>query len=372
MENELTPNGNNLLASDNTEAIILSPGELANFPDGLAALGGNDTVTGSSDSEVIMGNRGEDNLNGGDGADTLFGGKDNDTVEGGNGDDLVRGDRDNDVVRGGDGADTLFGGKNNDRLFGDAGNDALFGDRDNDTLSGGLGEDTLTGGDGSDVFVLESGAGIDEIADFENGIDLIQLPDGLSFDNISLDDSNGTQQNTVIIDNLTGEAIAQVNNVSAGSLSSTNFLFEGSSSNLEASNQDFIDRVVELTNQERIQLGLDPLTADPLLNQAAQIHTENMAEQDFFDHTGLDGSSAGDRIEATGYDFSAWAENIAAGQQTPEAVVAAWMGSEGHRANILNPNLEEIGIGYYFLEEDTGSVNANHYWTQVFGTAFES
>ncbi len=371
MENELTPSGNNLLASDNADLIALSPGELADFPDGLAALGGNDTVTGSSDSEVIMGNRGEDSLNGGDGADTLFGGKDNDTVEGGNGNDLVRGDRQDDVVRGGNGADTLFGGKNNDRLFGDGGNDALFGDRDNDTLSGGLGEDTLTGGDGNDVFVLESGAGLDEIADFENGIDLIQLPDGLNFDDISLENSSGSQENTLIIDSLTGEAIAQVNNISAGSLSSTNFLFEGGS-DTETDSQDFIDRVVELTNQERTQLGLDPLSADPLLNQAAQTHTENMAEQDFFNHTGLDGSSAGDRIEATGYEFSAWAENIAAGQQTPEAVVEAWMNSDGHRANILDPNLAEIGVGYYLLEEDTGSVNANHYWTQVFGTPFES
>ena len=373
MENELTPNGNHLLASDNAEAIALSSGELSDYPEGLAALGGNDTVTGSSDSEVIMGNRGEDNLNGGDGSDTLMAGKDNDTVAGGNGDDLVRGDREDDVVRGGNDADTLFGGKNNDRLFGDGGNDVLFGDRDDDTLIGGLGEDTLTGGEGSDVFVLETGAGFDEIADFENGIDLIQLPEGFSFGDISLvENNNGTEQNTLIIDSLTGEAIAQVNNVSAGSLSSANFLFDQSNSNIEANNQDFIDRVVELTNEERTQFGLDPLTADPLLNQAAQTHTENMAELDFFDHTGLDGSSAGDRIEDTGYDFLAWAENIAAGYQTPEAVVEAWMGSDGHRANILDPNLEEIGVGYYFLEEDTGSVNANHYWTQVFGTPFES
>ncbi len=364
MENELTPNGNNLLGSDNADIIALSPGELADFPDGLAALGGNDTVTGSSDSEVIMGNRDEDSLNGGDGNDTLMGGKENDTVEGGNGDDLVRGDRENDVVRGGDGADSLYGGKNNDRIFGDGGNDALFGDRDNDTLTGGLGEDTLTGGEGSDIFVLERGAGIDEIADFENGIDLIQLPEGLSFDDIILENDSCCQQSTVIIDRLTQEALAKVNNVS---LSSANFLFEGSS-DPQTDSQDFIDRVVELTNQERTQLGLSSLTTDPLLNQAAQTHTENMAEQDFLEHTGLDGSSAGDRIEATGYEFSAWAENIAGGHQTPQAVVEGWMNSEGHRVNILNPDLEEIGVGYYFLAEDTGSVNLNHYWTQVFGT----
>ena len=131
---------------------------------------------------------------------------------------------------------------------------------------------------------------------------------------------------------------------------------------------NFLDKVVELTNQERSQLNLSPLTADPLLTQAAQTHTENMAVQDFFQHAGLDGSSAGDRIEATGYDFSRWAENIAAGYQTPEAVVQSWMNSTGHRANILNPDLQEIGVGYYFLKEDTGNINYNHYWTQVFGT----
>ncbi len=67
MENELTPSGNNLLASELTEAIALSPGELADFPDGLAALSGNDTITGSLGSEVIMGNRDEDSLIGGGG-----------------------------------------------------------------------------------------------------------------------------------------------------------------------------------------------------------------------------------------------------------------------------------------------------------------
>src|SRR4028118_1647524 len=47
------------------------------------------------------------------------------------------------------------------------------------------------------------------------------------------------------------------------------------------------------------------------------------------------------------------------------------MNSSGHRANILNPNLKEIGIGYYFLADDTGSVNFNHYWTQVFATSLD-
>ena len=136
-------------------------------------------------------------------------------------------------------------------------------------------------------------------------------------------------------------------------------------------NQNFIYRVLELTNIERSKLGFSPLTFNTQLLNAAETHSQNMALQDFFSHTGKDGSSLGSRISATGYQFSAAAENIAAGSSTPEQVVSSWMNSSGHRANILNPNLKEIGIGYYFLADDTGSVNFNHYWTQVFATSID-
>src|SRR4028118_960483 len=137
-------------------------------------------------------------------------------------------------------------------------------------------------------------------------------------------------------------------------------------------NQNFIYRVLELTNIERSKLGFSPLTFNTKLLNAAANHSQNMALQDFFSHTGKDGSSLASRISATGYQFSAAAENIAAGSSTPEQVVSSGMSSSsGHRANILNPNLKEIGIGYYFLADDTGSVNFNHYWTQVFGTSLD-
>jgi serralysin len=136
-------------------------------------------------------------------------------------------------------------------------------------------------------------------------------------------------------------------------------------------NQDFIYKVLELTNIERSKLSFSPLTLNTQLLNAAQNHTQNMALQDFFDHTGKDGSSMGNRITATGYKFRSAAENIAAGSSTPEQVLSSWMTSSGHRANILNPNLKEIGIGYYFLANDTGSVNYNHYWTQVFATSLD-
>jgi len=159
----------------------------------------------------------------------------------------------------------------------------------------------------------------------------------------------------------------------SGSQSSDIFTGERSASQTASSptNQNFIYRVLELTNIERRKLSLSPLTFNTQLLNAAANHSQNMALQDFFSHTGKDGSSLGSRISATGYQFSAAAENIAAGSSTPEQVVSSWMNSSGHWANILNPNLKEIGIGYYFLADDTGSVNFNHYWTQVFGTSLD-
>ena len=130
----------------------------------------------------------------------------------------------------------------------------------------------------------------------------------------------------------------------------------------------FIDRVVELTNKERAKYGLQPVKLNLVLNEVALRHSEDMAMQDYFDHIGLDGSEPWDRMTRGGYQYSVAAENIAAGFLTPETVVAAWMQSPGHRANILAPDVEEIGVGYYYLGSDRGRVNYKHYWTQVFGT----
>ena len=126
---------------------------------------------------------------------------------------------------------------------------------------------------------------------------------------------------------------------------------------------------LKLVNQERTQRGLKSLTLNEQLDQAADQYSKAMAEQDFFDHTGKDGSSPGDRIAKTGYRANTWGENIAAGYNTPEAVVRGWMNSSGHRANILNPNFTEMGLGYKSLRNDTGRVNYGNYWTQVFGAS---
>ncbi len=211
-------NGLSLLIGDNTsEFITLSPGQLTNFPGGVLALGGNDTVIGSTDSELIFGNEGQDSISADSGNDTLFGGKDNDQLDGGNDNDSILGHLSDDLLRGGDGNDTLLGGKGNDQLFGDAGNDFLSGDRD---------IDTLTGGQGSDTFALSTGSGLDIITDFENTIDYIQVPADVSISDILIQAAGA---NTLIILQSTGEQLVQLNNIQASNITIANLLLPNQS-----------------------------------------------------------------------------------------------------------------------------------------------
>ncbi|MGW6025382.1 sigma-70 family RNA polymerase sigma factor [Streptomyces sp. NPDC055099] len=120
------------------------------------------------------------------------------------------------------------------------------------------------------------------------------------------------------------------------------------------------EQVTRLANAERAKSGCGPLTLNSKLDDAAQGHSDDMAERDFFDHTNPDGKDPGDRVTAAGYKWSTYGENIAAGQRTPAAVMDAWMNSSGHRANILNCSFKEIGVGY---REGSGGP----WWTQNFG-----
>jgi uncharacterized protein YkwD len=123
-------------------------------------------------------------------------------------------------------------------------------------------------------------------------------------------------------------------------------------------------RVLALVNQHRAANGLAPLTRAVELDSAAQRHSNDMATNNFFNHTGSDGSSAGQRITAAGYRWTRCGENIAAGYSSPDAVVTAWMNSALHRANILNANFREIGIAVGYNAGGT----YRYYWTQDFGS----
>jgi uncharacterized protein YkwD len=127
-------------------------------------------------------------------------------------------------------------------------------------------------------------------------------------------------------------------------------------------NTTFEAQVIELINAERTKVGLLPLYAQSQLGTAARLHSADMACNNFFSHTGSDGSSLTDRIMRQGYSGYYFGENIAAGYSTPESVVNAWMNSSGHRANILNTNYTEIGVGYAYWAGST----YDSYWTTDF------
>ena len=139
------------------------------------------------------------------------------------------------------------------------------------------------------------------------------------------------------------------------------------------------DEVLELVNIERSKERLSPMTYDPLLEYAAQLHVEDMEDVGrYLAHTGSNGSSPGSRIQATGYRAS-WhdsgggykeyisSENAAYGQTSAAEVMDAWMHSPGHRAAIMDPIAEQIGIGFG-LDVNTGSP----YWIQNFGIPWVS
>lgn len=114
--------------------------------------------------------------------------------------------------------------------------------------------------------------------------------------------------------------------------------------------------MLELINAERTSRGLNPLQLEQRLNESAEVHSEWMLNADVFSHTGQGGSSAGDRMQDAGFQFSGswrWAENIAWQSERGSSGISddvanlhqSLMNSPGHRANILNPDLEYIGIG---------------------------
>ncbi|MFF7653236.1 CAP domain-containing protein [Streptomyces sp. NPDC007983] len=120
------------------------------------------------------------------------------------------------------------------------------------------------------------------------------------------------------------------------------------------------DQVVDLVNSERAKVGCSPLKVNAKLTKAAQAHSEDMAEHSDMSHTGSDGSSPGDRIERAGYSWSTYGENVAYGYSSAKSVMEGWMNSSGHKANILNCDFKEIGVGL---------AQPGDYWTQDFGAA---
>lgn len=114
---------------------------------------------------------------------------------------------------------------------------------------------------------------------------------------------------------------------------------------------------VRLTNAARTGAGLAPLVVDVRVAAAAAGQSAYQAQQQTMSHVGAGGSNAGTRLQAQGYSWSTWGENVAAGQGDCASVVGAWLASPSHRANILNRAYVNIGIG------NVVGANGVHYWT---------
>jgi uncharacterized protein YkwD len=107
----------------------------------------------------------------------------------------------------------------------------------------------------------------------------------------------------------------------------------------------------------------DPLSWNDALTEAAAGHSADMAARDFFEHTNPDGKTLGERVDEAGYSWRIVAENLAAGQTSVAQVVEAWMKSEGHCANIMNPALRDVGAAC--VRSDTAEYDT--YWTMDLG-----
>lgn len=114
-------------------------------------------------------------------------------------------------------------------------------------------------------------------------------------------------------------------------------------------------KACELVNEQRAANGLQPLTISAELCVKARVKSRDMRDNGYFDHNSPTYGSPFQLMQQLGISYRTAGENIAMGYQTAEAVVNAWMNSEGHRANILSGNFTSMGIGH-----------VDGYWTQWF------
>ncbi|MGI6727407.1 MAG: CAP domain-containing protein [Anaerovoracaceae bacterium] len=119
-------------------------------------------------------------------------------------------------------------------------------------------------------------------------------------------------------------------------------------------------QVVDLVNKERAAQGLPALSYNASLSKVAEAKAADMRDKGYFSHTSPTYGSPFDMMKTFGITYRAAGENIAKGYKTPDSVMNGWMNSPGHRANILNSDFSEIGVGYVTDSNGTG------YWVQMF------
>jgi len=127
--------------------------------------------------------------------------------------------------------------------------------------------------------------------------------------------------------------------------------------------QQEAEEMLGLVNTLRANNGRSPVVLNVELNFAAFDHSYDMASNNYFSHTGLNGSTFSQRAISAGYTGSPRGENIAAGNSSVVNTFNQWVNSTGHLNNMLNSGVDEMGIGHAIFNGSTYT----HYWTQVFG-----
>ena len=122
-----------------------------------------------------------------------------------------------------------------------------------------------------------------------------------------------------------------------------------------------IDVAVADLNAYRAEYGLKPVRLAAKLNEASQIHAEDLSRTGTISHQGSDGSTHGDRVHRVGYNFTIAGENVATGQRSWDAVFQAWKDSPGHNENLLRPDVSEFGIALVYEPSTTYST----YWAML-------
>jgi uncharacterized protein YkwD len=132
-------------------------------------------------------------------------------------------------------------------------------------------------------------------------------------------------------------------------------------------------RVLALVNEARakprrcggqLHAVAQPLALDATLGAAAAAHARDLARTGRMSHEGSDGSTAAERVTRAGYAWRTVAENVAAGDTTADAVMKTWLASPGHCANLMSPDVRDMGVAWAF----NAASPKGTYWAQVFAT----
>jgi len=153
---------------------------------------------------------------------------------------------------------------------------------------------------------------------------------------------NTEKANNINSDKANTDASAKTNSIDVQGLPKlpTNY-----SINVQASAEQ---KILELMNAKRTEAGLQPLTMDNTLVQVARYKSNDMIQNNFFDHTNPDGTKWTNWLQAIGYKYTTTGENIAYNTSDPVELFNQWWNSPGHRANMMNASYNKVGIGVIY------------------------